>query len=56
MGPTITVRQPFPISMELGDDIAHVTTYMMLDLYTIHLQAKAGTKLATTLSAQTSGI
>ena len=56
MGLTITVRQPFPISVELGDDIAHVMTYRMLDLYTIHLQAKAGTKLVTTSSIQTLGI
>ena len=34
IGPTITVRQPLPISVELGDDIAHLVSFMMPKLYT----------------------
>ena len=34
IGPTITVRQPLPISVELGDDIAHLVSYY--DIKTLH--------------------
>ena len=34
IGPIITVRQPLPISVELGDDIAHLMSYY--DIKTIH--------------------
>ena len=35
IGPTITVRQPFPISVELGADIAYLMSYIIPKLYTI---------------------
>ena len=40
MGPTITIRQPFPISMELGNDVAYLISYMISKLYTTSLTSK----------------